>query len=93
MIQGKIETKIICSCGAAVDGFSGVNKDERPEDGDISICFYCAGIGKYAENLTKINTMTEEELKSFSQEEPELYVQVMITQKRIKNLIYSRDKK
>ena len=92
MHQGQTESKIKCpKCETLVDGFSGISEEGKPSDGDISICFYCACIGKYAKNVTVIEPMSKEALEEFRLESPEFYVQVMVTVKRIESLIYSKE--
>ena len=76
MKHGKLESKLHClKCKENVDGFS-CEEDASPRDGDISICVYCGTIGKYAQNVTKLEPMTESELESIKLEEPEVYKQL-----------------
>ena len=90
--NGRIYSKISCpSCGAKVDGFTGVEKDaQKPSDGDLSICMYCASIGKYADNLTQIRLITAEELTDLKRVYPADYYAIQQTVDKIKEFIKSK---
>lgn len=93
MIQGQTEAKIkCCKCGKMLDGFSGLQGDDGPSDGDITVCFYCGTIGNYAEGLTKIVPMPEEALERMKKESFEDYVRLMLAVKGIKDRIYKSRK-
>lgn len=78
MIQGKINTQLICpKCEREQNGFIGVG-EETPQDNDISLCFYCKSINKYTNNLTKLVTLTEKDLIDFKLEYPEIWEQIQL---------------
>lgn len=48
-VQGQYNKKAKCPyCGEGADGATG---DRVPKEGDIVICFYCAEVGVYTEDL------------------------------------------
>lgn len=87
MSQGRIDSKVCCiGCGSQLDGYTEINDNEaRPSDGDLSICFYCASIGKYSDGVTNLKPLTDTELEDIYKEDPELYAQMQKVIKAIKN--------
>ena len=85
MNSGQISNTVKCiKCGSDLDGFTSVGEEAQPADGDISICFYCASIGKYVDNVTKLEALSETELEKIKQDEPEAYIQLMRISNKIK---------
>jgi hypothetical protein len=77
MNQGEIKTKIKCvKCNANLDGFTSLDDDSKPSDGDLSICFYCGSVGTYAENLTMMKPLSKTELEKIEKEDPKLFMQM-----------------
>jgi len=63
-------------CGYAIDAHAAVGHEQHmPEPGNISVCFRCAGVSKYTEQLS-LDPMTEEELTLIKVEDPETYYYV-----------------
>jgi hypothetical protein len=61
----------------SLDGFTSLSEEESgPSDGDISICAYCGNIGKYTNNVTMLQTLTDDELNKVMLESPEAYIQL-----------------
>jgi hypothetical protein len=90
MAQGKMDISMnCCGCGTKIDAYTGVEGESTPIDGDLSICAYCATIGKYAENLTKHAKLTKEELEIMKDKEPDLFKEVQqivdMLKKKIQN--------
>lgn len=56
------------ACGQSNDCATGV-RDEPPKPGDITICFYCAHIGKYDADLSIID-MNESERTALLRSDP-----------------------
>jgi len=87
MSSGQISDKVKCTgCGSDMDGFTGVSHDAKPKDGDLSICFYCGSIGKYADNVTSLKSVPAEELERISIEDPELFRQLSSIVDEIKKM-------
>ena len=40
------------SCGVWMDGATGITSDDRPDPGDLTICFYCVKVAVYDDDLT-----------------------------------------
>jgi hypothetical protein len=72
------------SCGEITNKHSGITTIKQPEPGDISICFKCAFVGVYEEDLT-IRALTAEELEQIQDEFPDTYRLLMATINEVKN--------
>lgn len=72
MAQG-ITNKIQCNgCKSMLDGFTSVEDDDsKPKDDDLSICAFCGAVGKYTNNVTEIQPLSEVELALIKMTEPE----------------------
>lgn len=76
------------TCDKMLDGFSGLEESQEgrgPKDGNFTICFYCASIHTYGNNLTKLNACTESDLEKLKLEDVEVWNQLIITQQYIKS--------
>lgn len=51
-------------CGVATDGLTGPS---TPDEGDISVCAYCASINTFTAELTS-RALTEEEIRELPEE-------------------------
>lgn len=88
MNSGQTESKIkCCGCGTLLDGFTGLEDEANgPSDEDLTVCFYCGSIGKYAEGLTKMKPLTVQELEQLKKEQVETYNQVIKISDKIKQM-------
>ncbi len=68
-------------CSKKINGYTGLESGSKPSKGDISICFYCANVMTFTENLD-VRPMTFEEIDNL---EHSVYVPVMATVLAIKN--------
>lgn len=50
-----------CTCGHLLSGARGVDWDNRPEPGNLSVCMYCGVLRMYTADLT-LRELTREEL-------------------------------
>lgn len=64
-----------CTCGHLLSGATGIDYDERPEPGNLSVCAYCGVLRIYAEDLS-LRELTREELAEVMAD-PELNAQVL----------------
>ena len=55
-------------CGKNLDAASGINTDEPPDPGDISICFYCGHVMAYDEDFG-FRPLTDEEERDIAGDE------------------------
>lgn len=54
-------------CGSPCDAASSTKNQKPPTAGDLSICFYCAGLLRFKEDL-KLKVLSEEEFNKLPQE-------------------------
>jgi len=59
-------------CGKMTNTAMSVDGDDKPSDGDISLCFYCGAINQFDSKLNIVN-MPDEVLESIKKDEPETY--------------------
>lgn len=50
-----------CTCGHKLSGARGIDWDNMPEPGNLSVCMYCGVLRMYAEDLS-LRELTREEL-------------------------------
>lgn len=55
------------SCGKSNNSTTGINSQEQPKPGDVSICFYCAFVSVFDENL-KLTPISKQQLESLPQD-------------------------
>lgn len=88
--SGRLETRPKCTeCGTLLDGFTG-NVNDRPSDGDYTICGYCGNIGKYANGLSVIQTLTLEELKDLRESKPKGWAELQRGRQMVLRIIEKR---
>lgn len=77
MATGKIEHGVRCpSCTKLLNGFTGVSTDDKPSDGDVTVCVYCFSVCQYEKNLTNLRLLTQEELLKLKKENPEDFAMI-----------------
>ena len=88
MNHGKTHEIECNGCKNRLDAFTHVGEnEEKPNDGDISICAYCGMIGKYADGMTKIKELSKEEMEEIKSEDPDSYNYMMKASDTIKSII------
>jgi hypothetical protein len=68
-------------CGKTLDAHW-EQKNEKPKEGDFSICGYCGTLSKFNAQLI-LTPLTPEELVKLNDEDPDLFDQVMKYRKAI----------
>lgn len=70
------DNSICLTCLTVVDAASNMDGgDDAPTEGDISICAYCATVGKFNENMS-LEPITMEELKEIEEADPMVYDEI-----------------
>ena len=75
-LNGNIKTHRCPSCDTPITSATGVEGDEKPNEGDISICFSCGEILTFNKDLTH-DKITEEKLVEIKDSEPEQHKMIM----------------
>lgn len=58
----KVPTSHCCECGKKLDGCCG--ESVRPSSGDMAICFYCASLNVFADDMTLRRPTDDEYIQS-----------------------------
>lgn len=83
----KVNKKAVCKCcNKKNDASIAVEDDVKPEEGDISVCYYCGAVSKYNKDLT-LTLLSEKDLKNLKEEDPEAWITLDI----VKNLLEGRN--
>lgn len=56
----KIDDDICPNCKSVLNTCTGVNSDQNPSPGDITICFYCGSVLKFNDDMTLLELTTED---------------------------------
>ncbi len=70
----KMNTHACLSCGTIVDAATGVGQDDRPEEGDVTICIKCGHLMAFSSDLS-FRELDEEEKKLLAKDETVLAIQ------------------
>jgi hypothetical protein len=76
--------RICPECKSEVNGATGVDHDDAPKPNDISICFECAAINKFDEELN-LKPLSSLELNQIKEDDPASYDIIMEVVNRIKS--------
>ena len=79
-------------CPACNDTFTchgGVNTEEAPEAGDVSICAYCGAILRFGVDLT-VDLCPVSELEEMKAEQPDNYETLINLQHKVRELAQQR---
>jgi len=80
------------NCKSSIDMHTEVNGEEStPVKGDLSICFKCATLLTFTEDM-KLVPMTPEELEAIEKVNPDGYKQLTVTVNAVKTAIADRNK-
>lgn len=82
----RLDDKLTCpQCGGDNDSATGVRK---PQDGDITICAYCAGINQFiiTGHEIKIIEASEEVISELQIQHPDYYMQILHVQAGVKQM-------
>lgn len=82
-ISNDMKTHFCPNCEIPLTGATGVETDEKPKKGDISICFACGEILEYGEFLTH-QKISKEKLQELKDEAPDQYKMVMDLSNQLK---------
>lgn len=58
-------------CGARIDGFTGVNGQESPSDGSLSVCVYCSSLNVFVVSKSgdfSLRLITDSELSDIKKD-------------------------
>jgi hypothetical protein len=69
------DNSICLQCLKVLDAATGVDHDDVPKVGDITICAYCATVGKFDENMS-LREISVEELEEINQTNPLVYDEI-----------------
>lgn len=69
-------------CGVQNDMVTPVGRNDHPKPGDFSICYYCACLLQFDENL-KLIALTEKELIELGKQEPDAIAHLIACQIKI----------
>lgn len=50
----KINDDICPNCKSVLNACTGVNSEQNPSPGDITICFYCGSVLKFSDDMTLV---------------------------------------
>ena len=75
----KLDYSYCPHCRTKVNAAGSIDKPATPKPGDINICFYCANINIYDEDL-KVRLPTPEEIEEISKDQSVLHIQEKIRQ-------------
>lgn len=74
---GKIGDKLTCpKCKHLLNGFTGVNNEDRPKDGDVTVCIYCYAVCQYEKDLTNLRMLTQQELLELQKTHPDDFANI-----------------
>lgn len=80
-------------CGKGADGYSSTGMDtDRPQHNDLSVCLYCATIGRYQGTGEGMNVaaITDQEIQALAKENPALFEKLLDAVRAIKQKIILR---
>ena len=85
MITYKIPPSVCPVCGTQMEGATSLEDEDRsgPTPGALGICWYCATILKYGENL-ELMKVSDSDRKQYLRESPALRVALQVCQERIR---------
>lgn len=86
MNQGETAKLKCLKCKVVSDAFTGIEDETKPSDGDLSICYYCGNVTFYAENVTQLKQVTDEDMEKIKIEDPEAYGMVIRAVKHINKM-------
>ena len=76
MIQSfNMPTQVCPHCNAKMDMATQADGEDRPREGDITVCFYCAGVSVFTAEFALLKP-SEEHLKTLDQETLDLILNV-----------------
>ena len=87
-LEGHFTAKnVVCpNCLELIDAAtSPYDKDNRPREGDLSVCLYCSAILKVNDDLS-LSKVEQGEIDDVKENEPELFAQLMQVQAFVTNL-------
>lgn len=73
----RTEESVCSKCGNSLDACTGLNLENQPEPGDVSICGYCGQVMIFGVNLT-LREPTLQEQKSLCKDSAIAHAQSMI---------------
>lgn len=68
----RIRENICPYCNKKLDACSNMTGEDGPDDGDFTLCLYCAAVLRFNNDLT-IRPATRDDMFQFSVEQPELF--------------------
>lgn len=83
-ITDNLGTHCCPSCGIPLTGAIGVDGENEPSEGDISVCFYCGEILTFKSDLST-NKISLDKLNEIRLNDIETYKMLMALSKKIKS--------
>ena len=80
----KVNKEAVCSvCKKENNAAISVDNDIKPEENDLSVCYYCGEISKYNKDLT-LTSVTKDELSKIEKEDDETWKTILLVKELIK---------
>lgn len=80
------------TCGEYLDGATSLENRPPPKPKDLSVCFYCAELLEFDEDLTLVS-LSEDKLSYLKEKEKESYDELMKVVRHIKSFRWEEENK
>lgn len=86
MSTTKLQYQACTGCGHSNEEHTGINNEEQPQPGNISICVCCGQVNQYDDDM-KLQKLSDDEMHDLQTHHPDVLMQVRMIQMAIKQKI------